>query len=66
MTTWLALIILTVYGGGIWKLWRGFKRTNFDPNLQNKLILSILWPALVVSNKSYRQNFNKALNNSKR
>lgn len=66
MTTLVALIMLVVYSGGIWKFWRGFKRTNFDSNFQNKLILSLLWPALVVSNKSYRQNFNKALQASKR
>jgi len=50
--------VLVVYVGGVWKFWRGFHRTNFS---QGKLYLALLWPVLLVSNKSYRQNFNKAL-----
>lgn len=57
----LVLVGLVVYGYGVWRFWRGFDRTNFSPNLPNKLILSLLWPALVVVNKSYRQNFTKVL-----
>jgi hypothetical protein len=56
----IALILLAVYGGGIWKFWQGFRRTSFNPSLPNKLLLSILWPALLFS-KPYRKNFRKAL-----
>lgn len=45
-----------VYFG--WRFWRGFHRTNFS---QGRLGLTMLWPAFVVANKSYRQNFGKAL-----
>ncbi len=52
--------LLVVYAGGIWKFWNGFNRTNFNRSFGNRLVLSLLWPVLVV-NKSYRQNFTKAL-----
>lgn len=51
------VIALVVYGAGIWKFWTGFRRTNFS---QGRLYLSLLWPVLIF-NKPYRQNFNKAL-----
>lgn len=54
----LGLIFLAVYGGGAWKFWKGFHRTNFS---QGRLYLTLLWPLLLASNKSYRQNFNRAL-----
>jgi hypothetical protein len=54
----IGFVLLGVYVGGIWKFWSGFHRTNFS---QGKLYLSLLWPVLLVSNKSYRQNFNRAL-----
>lgn len=57
----IVIVLLVAYLGGIWKFWKGFNRTNFAPNLPNKLILSLLWPVLVVANKPYRQNFRKAL-----
>jgi hypothetical protein len=50
-------LALIIYGGGIWKFWTGFNRTNFS---QGRLYLTLLWPVLVF-NKSYRQNFTKAL-----
>ncbi len=53
--------LIVVYVGGVWKFWTGFRRTNFTPSLPNRLGLSLLWPALFISNKSYRQNFRKAL-----
>lgn len=62
----LAIIVLGGYLWGIWSFWRGFRRTNFNPDLANKLKLSLLWPVLVVSNKSYRQNFQKAIKGSSR
>jgi hypothetical protein len=58
MESLIALLLLGVYGGGIYKFWTGFHRTNFS---QGKLYLSLLWPVLLVVNKSYRQNFNRAL-----
>lgn len=54
-------VLIGIYGYGIWKFWRGFNQTSFSPNLPNKIILSCLWPALLIANKSYRQNFTKAL-----
>ncbi|MBE9125051.1 MULTISPECIES: hypothetical protein [unclassified Coleofasciculus] len=57
----LILVLLGVYGYGVWKFWKGFNRTNFNPSLPNRLYLSLLWPALLVMNKSYRKNFTKAL-----
>ncbi|GAB4323840.1 MULTISPECIES: hypothetical protein [Leptodesmis] len=53
----LGFLALIIYGGGIWKFWTGFNRTNFS---QGRLYLALLWPVLVF-NKSYRQNFTKAL-----
>ncbi len=53
--------LVVVYGGGIWKFWSGFHRTNFNRSLSNRLSLSLLWPVLLIANKSYRRNFNKAL-----
>ena len=61
MAQFIGIILLVVYGGGIWKFWRGYKRTNFHPSLPNRLALALLWPALVIGNKSYRKNFQKAL-----
>lgn len=47
-----------VYGYGVWKFWTGFNRTNFS---NGRLPLALLWPVFLVANKSYRQNFNRAL-----
>lgn len=58
MPTLLGLLVFAVYTGGIWKFWKGFHRTNFSGG---RLYLSLMWPLLLVANKSYRQNFNKAL-----
>lgn len=55
--TLLGFLALIIYGGGIWKFWTGFNRTNFS---EGRLYLAVLWPFLVF-NKSYRQNFTKAL-----
>lgn len=46
------------YGTGAWKFWNGFRKTNFS---QNKVNLTLLWPLYFMTNKSYRDNFNKAL-----
>lgn len=58
------LVFLGGYLWGIWIFWRGFRETNFNQSLPNKLRLSLMWPVLVISNKSYRQNFQKALKGS--
>ncbi len=51
-------IALGVYVWGGWKFWTGFNRTNFS---EGKLYLTALWPVFLITNKGYRQNFNKAL-----
>ncbi|MGC9503466.1 hypothetical protein [Baaleninema sp.] len=61
MSTLIGLVLIAVYAGGVWKFWQGFHRTNFERGLGNQITLSLLWPVLVVANKSYRQNFTKAL-----
>jgi hypothetical protein len=53
--------LFVLYVGGVWKFWNGFSRTNFSGNLPYRLTLSLMWPALFVASKSYRQNFRKAL-----
>jgi len=55
------LALLGIYGYGVYKFWKGFERTNFERSLPNRIILSLLWPALIIANKSYRRNFTKAL-----
>lgn len=66
MSTLISLLLLAVYGAGAWKFWNGFEQTNFSKNFQNRLVLSILWPVLLIGNKSYRKNFTKALKGNKR
>ncbi len=53
----IGVVASIVYVGGIWKFWTGFNRTNFS---QGRWYLAPLWPVLIF-NKPYRQNFNKAL-----
>lgn len=57
----ISIILLVVYVGGAWKFLKGFSRTSFNRGIVNKLILATLWPVLLVANKSYRRNFQKAL-----
>lgn len=61
MSTLVTLILLVVYGVGAWKFWTGFNRTNFS---SRKAYLTLLWPVLLIGNKDYRRNFNKALKGS--
>ena len=61
MESVILIILLIVYSGGIWKFWKGYRQTNFTSGLLNKLMLSLLWPVLIIANKSYRRNFQKAL-----
>ena len=58
METVIALIAFGFYSIGAWKFWTGFNRTNFS---SGKLYLTLLWPVFMISNKSYRKNFSKAL-----
>ena len=57
----IGFILLVVYVGGIWKFLSGYRRTNFNCSLSGRVALALLWPVLLVSNKSYRRNFRKAL-----
>lgn len=61
MTELFIFGVIVVYIGGIWKFWTGFNRTNFSRTLPNRLGLSLLWPVLLIANKSYRSNFRRAL-----
>ncbi|WP_293137611.1 hypothetical protein [Okeania sp. SIO3I5] len=61
----ISLLLLGVYGTGVWKFWNGFERTNYSKGFQNRLFLSILWPVLLIG-KSYRKNFTKALKGNRR
>ncbi len=61
MSQLILIVLLVVYFGGAWKFWKGFPRTSFSRSLPNKLILASLWPVLLIANKSYRKNFQKAL-----
>ncbi|HEY9782329.1 MAG TPA: hypothetical protein V6D09_19585 [Leptolyngbyaceae cyanobacterium] len=61
MGSLFTFLLILVYGGGVWKFWNGFNRTNFSRGFSNRLLLTLLWPALLIGNKSYRQNFRKAL-----
>lgn len=53
----IGILALGGYGYGAVRFWNGFNRTNFT---QNRAVLTLLWP-LFLTNKNYRQNFNKAL-----
>jgi hypothetical protein len=54
----LLIVLIGVYGWGAYKFWQGFGRTNFS---QGRVQLTLMWPLLLLVNKSYRQNFNRAL-----
>jgi uncharacterized membrane protein YecN with MAPEG domain len=51
---WLLGVIYVV--GGV-KFWGGWRSTNFE---SNRLGLTVFWPILLI-NRSYRQNFVRAL-----
>lgn len=61
MPQFLVFVLVIVYVGGIWKFLSGFRRTNFNSGLPGRISLALLWPVLLVANKSYRRNFQKAL-----
>ena len=54
-------VLLVIYLIGIWRFMSGYRHTNFNRGLPTKLILAVLWPALLVINPAYRNNFQKAL-----
>ncbi|MBW4462170.1 MAG: hypothetical protein KME47_18305 [Nodosilinea sp. WJT8-NPBG4] len=58
MGTLIALLLIGIYGGGAFKFWTGFNRTNFT---DGKVKFTLLWPLFLALNKSYRQNFSRAL-----
>lgn len=58
MVPFLTFVLIVVYAGGVWKFLSGFNRTNFE---SGRLPLALLWPVLLLTNRSYRQNFNRAL-----
>lgn len=53
----ITAVLLIAYGVGGWKFWAGFNRTHFE---SGRLPLTLLWPVMLF-NKSYRQNFQRAL-----
>ena len=61
MVQLLGIILFVAYVGGVWKFLSGYRRTNFNSGLPGRVALALLWPVLIVGNKSYRRNFNKAL-----
>ncbi len=61
MPQFIGFILAVVYIGGIWKFLSGYRRTNFNSGLPRRITLALLWPVLLVTNKSYRRNFQKAL-----
>lgn len=60
MVNLIIFALIAGYGYGAWKFWNGFNRTNFSQTLPYRIGLSLLWPALFITNKSYRRNFQKA------
>ncbi|MBD1874598.1 hypothetical protein H6F75_13995 [Nodosilinea sp. FACHB-131] len=58
MGTLIALLLAVIYGGGAFKFWTGFNRTNFT---DGRVKFTLLWPLFLALNKSYRQNFSRAL-----
>ncbi|MDJ0715328.1 MAG: hypothetical protein QNJ54_14065 [Prochloraceae cyanobacterium] len=61
MINLLTFSLLVIYISGIWKFSKGYKQTNFSSSLANRLVLSVFWPVLLIANKGYRKNFQKAL-----
>lgn len=58
MGTLIALLLAAIYGGGAFKFWTGFNRTNFS---EGRVKFTLLWPLFLALNKSYRENFSRAL-----
>ncbi len=45
--TFIGLLTLVIYLGGIWRFIGGYRHTNFDRSLTSKLALALLWPCIV-------------------
>ena len=58
MGTLIALLLAAIYGGGAFKFWTRFNRTNFS---EGRVKFTLLWPLFLALNKSYRENFSRAL-----
>lgn len=58
MGTMIGIVAILAYLVGVWRFWRGFDRTHYS---QYRLPLAALWPLLLIVNKSYRENFGRAL-----
>lgn len=56
----VGLLLLVVYVGGAWKFLSGFHHTHFS---EGRFRLALLWPVFLI-NRSYRQNFMRALKGS--
>jgi len=54
-----AVLGAIVYAWGAWKFLQGFKKTNYTSG--SGLPLALVWPVLFMVNRSFRQNFQKAL-----
>jgi len=54
----IPVLLLIVYVWGAWKFIKGFKNTSYG---QNSVLLALFWPILIIGNRSFRQNFQKAL-----
>lgn len=61
MMNLIGFTVLALYVLGIWRFSVGYRATNFNRSLLTRISLSILWPVLLITNKSYRENFTKAL-----
>jgi hypothetical protein len=57
----IIVAFVAAYLYGAFRFWNGFEQTNFSRSLPNRAGLALLWPALFITNKSYRRNFKKAL-----
>lgn len=58
MGNMIGFVAIVAYVIGFWRFWQGFGLTHYS---QNRLPLAALWPLLVIANKSYRENFSRAL-----
>jgi hypothetical protein len=57
MTHLVVLLLLGVYGVGVWKFWTGFRSTQFE---SGRIVMGLLWPVMIFNGR-YRRNFTRAL-----
>uniref|UniRef100_A0A061SDJ9 Uncharacterized protein n=1 Tax=Tetraselmis sp. GSL018 TaxID=582737 RepID=A0A061SDJ9_9CHLO len=53
--------VALLYFAAAVRFWAGYKATSFSNTLQTKVMLTALWPVLVVTSPKFRENFKKAL-----